>query len=108
MDSKPNLRNVLEFAREVRVCLRNATVIFGRTMPGTGPPDEYALLPWGTHSVVAIRLDDVTRAVPVHTMRWVRHRAICAAQRAGVFSLPSIKAPSQIDMTAPLSNGRRC
>ncbi len=99
MDSRPSLRNVLEFAHEVRVYLRNAKVIFGSTVPGAGP-DQYFVMPWGTHSVVTVRLDEVMHAVPVHAMTWLEHQAICSAQRAGVFARPS--------RSVALPGARRC
>jgi hypothetical protein len=91
MGTKTGVRSVLEFAREVRVYLHNnEAVIVGSVVSGAGtPPDMFRILPWGTTSVVTIRLDEVLRAAPVHGMTWVRQRTICAAQGAGVFKRSS-------------------
>jgi hypothetical protein len=92
MDRRPSLRNVLGFAREVRVHLyNNAAVIVGSTIPGADPTgDVFRILPWGTTSVVTIRLDEVSRAATVHGMTWHEQRMICTAQAAGVFESPPL------------------
>jgi hypothetical protein len=84
------IRNVVEFAREVRIHLRDAQVIFGSvTAAASAHDDDRSVLirPWGLTESKAIRFDDISIASPVKQMGWKRHREIAAAQQAGVFVL---------------------
>ena len=80
------IRNVVDFAREVRIHLRDDHVIFGsvtdRTHRGSG---WFRIRPWGQTAPMAIRFDDVALASTVKQMGWERHREIALAQQAGVF-----------------------
>jgi hypothetical protein len=89
-DHEKTIRNVVEFAREVRVHLRDAQVIFGSVTAVEGAQDDdgsFAIRPWGLAESKAIRFDDTCLASPVKQMDWKRHREIAAAQHAGVFAL---------------------
>jgi len=84
------VRNVVEFAREVRIHLRDAQVIFGSvTATASAHNDDrsFWIRPWGLTESKAIRFDDISIASPVKQMGWKRHREIAAAQHAGVFVL---------------------
>jgi hypothetical protein len=83
------IRNVVEFAREVRIHLRDAQVIFG-SVTATASADNdgsFWIRPWGLTESQAIRFADISVATPVKQMGWKRHREIAAAQHAGVFVL---------------------
>ena len=84
------IRSVVEFAREVRIQLRDAQVIFGSVTAPASPHDEgrsFFIRPWGLTESKAIRFDDISVASSVKQMGWKRHREIAAAQQAGVFVL---------------------
>jgi hypothetical protein len=82
-----SIRGVVDFAREVRIHLRDDHVIFGsvieRTARGTGC---FRIRPWGHTAPMDIRFDDVALASTVKQMGWDRHREIAVAQQAGVFA----------------------
>ena len=90
------IRNVIDFAHEVRVHLHDAQVIFGsvtragkdaaKSSAGDGEKGSFRIKPWGLASSMAIQFDDVSLAAPVKQMGWQRHRAIAAAQQAGIFT----------------------
>jgi hypothetical protein len=84
------IRNVVEFAREVRIHLRDAQVIFGSVTAAASTHDDdrsFWIRPWGLTESQAIRFDEISVAAPVKQMGWKRHREIAAAQHAGVFVL---------------------
>jgi len=84
------IRNVVEFAREVRIHLRDAQVIFGSVTAAARAHDDdgsFLIRPWGLTESKAIRFDEISLASPVKQMGWKRHREIAAAQHAGVFAL---------------------
>jgi hypothetical protein len=81
------IREVVDFANEVRVHLRDERVIFGSVR--RSPLDEiesFRIQPWGLSESTKLRFEHVSLAAPVKQMRWDRHRAIAAAQRAGIFA----------------------
>jgi hypothetical protein len=81
------IRNVVDFAHEVRIHLHDAQVIFGSVTRATnGETGSFRIRPWGLASSMAIQFDDVSLAAPVKQMGWQRHRAIAAAQHAGIFT----------------------
>ncbi|HEX9294326.1 MAG TPA: hypothetical protein VF881_00770 [Polyangiaceae bacterium] len=81
------IRSVVDFAREVRIHLNDAQVIFGSVICGRdGETRSFRIRPWGLADAMAIQFDDVSLASPVKQMGWDRHRAIAAAQQAGVFA----------------------
>jgi hypothetical protein len=108
------IRNVIDFAHEVRIHLHDAQVIFGsvtraanagaKSHPfgcstpsgvpqrlaaapaGDGETGSFRIKPWGLATWMAIQFDDVSLAAPVKQMGWQRHRAIAAAQQAGIFT----------------------
>ena len=81
------IRSVVDFAREVRVHLHDAQVIFGSIMPADrAGVDSFRLRPWGMKQSIEIQFVDVTLATPVKQMGWEQHRAIATAQQAGVFT----------------------
>src|SRR5882724_8369614 len=81
------IRNVVDFAHEVRIHLHDEQVIFG-SVAGivNNETGSFRIRPWGLTESKAIRFDDVTIAAPVKHMGWERHRAIAAAQQAGIFA----------------------
>jgi hypothetical protein len=83
------IRNVVAFAHEVRVELRDSHVIVGSIMLAADcAVGAFRIRPWGLRSAMTVRLDDVARAVPVRRMVWALQRCISAAQVAGVFARP--------------------
>jgi len=81
------IRNVVDFAREVRVHLHDAQVIFGSITPAVrAEADSFRLRPWGMQQSIQIQFADVSLATPVKQMGWEQHRAIASAQQAGVFT----------------------
>jgi hypothetical protein len=83
------IRNVVEFAREVRIHLRDARVIFGTVAAATGANDgsgSCLIRPWGLTEPKVFRFDEISLASPVKQMGWKRQREIAAAQHAGVFA----------------------
>ena len=81
------IRSVVDFAHEVRLLLHDEQVIFGSvsSVP-KGDGGSFLIRPWGVSSAMAIQFDDVSVATSVKQMGWDRHRAIAAAQQAGVFA----------------------
>ena len=81
------IRTVVDFAREVRILLHDARVIFGSvTATSKQETGSFRIRPWGMTESTTIKFEDVSIAAPVKQMGWDRHRAIAAAQRAGVFA----------------------
>jgi hypothetical protein len=88
------IRNVVDFAHEVRIHLNDSQIIFGSVMPfAAAEIGTFRIRPWGLPSPMAIRFDDVCRAVPVKQMAWLRHRSIAAAQLAGNFARGMARPP---------------
>jgi hypothetical protein len=84
------IRNVVDFALEVEVRLRDSQVIYGSVVPlVSGEPDAFRIRPWGLSAPIAIRFDDVFRAAPIKRMAWQKQRLIAAAQLAGIFRAPT-------------------
>jgi hypothetical protein len=80
------IREVVDFAHEVRIHLHGAQVIFGSVTPPSAEENgSFRIRPWGHASFMDIQFDDVALASPVKQMGWERHRAIAAAQQAGIF-----------------------
>jgi hypothetical protein len=83
-----SIRNVVDFAHEVRVQLHDSQVIFGSVISlGDGEVGAFRIRPWGLTSPMAIRFDDVFRAAPIKRMAWQKQQSIAAAQLAGIFQL---------------------
>ncbi len=81
------IRNVVDFAHEVRIHLHDEQVIFGScTAAANTEAGYFRIRPWGLTESKAIKFDDVSIASPVKHMGWERHRAIAAAQQAGIFA----------------------
>ena len=81
------IRSVVDFAREVRLLLHDEQVIFGSvTSEPKGDKGSFLIRPWGVASSMVVQFDDVSVATSVKQMGWDRHRAIAAAQQAGVFA----------------------
>jgi hypothetical protein len=81
------IRSVVEVAREVRLQLRDTQVIFGSIAPASRDNDgSFRIRPWGIPQPVNIRFMDVAVAATVRHMSWTQHRAIAAAQQAGIFT----------------------
>lgn len=81
------VRSVVDFAREIRVHLRNESIIFGSVKQAAERCDPtFRILPWGVKQPIEVRFADVTLATPVKQMGWKQHCAIATAQKAGVFA----------------------
>jgi hypothetical protein len=81
------IRSVVDFAREVRIHLRDMQVIFGSVgEPADREPGSFRIRPWGHKQSMDIQFDDVVLASTVKQMGWDRHRAIAVAQQAGIFT----------------------
>jgi hypothetical protein len=81
------IRNVVDFAHEIRIHLHDAQVIFGCVTARTGNETRtFRIRPWGMSESKEIKFDDVSIAASVKQMGWERHRAIAAAQHAGIFA----------------------
>jgi hypothetical protein len=93
------IRNVVGFAHEVRVQLRDSHVIVGRIVLAEHAVDSFRIRPWGVKSTMNVRFDDVARAAPVRRMLWAEQRTISEAQIAGVFARP---ARGQASSVAPI------
>jgi hypothetical protein len=94
------IRSVVDFAHEVRIHLHDERVIFG-SVAGRAPDKNrsFRIRPWGVTESTTILFDDVSVAAPVKQMGWERHRAIAAAQRAGIFT----PHPKSKPLNAPAS-----
>jgi hypothetical protein len=80
-------RGVLDLAREVRIHLHDARVIFGTIVSVVNRDARHFLIrPWGLRVPMTIGYDAVSHAVPVKLMVWKKQRDISAAQRTGDFS----------------------
>lgn len=81
------IRGVVDFAREVRIHLRDTQVIFGSVMGAAERGTTFfRLRPWGLTKTIDVPFDDVVLASTVKQMGWERHRAIAVAQQAGIFT----------------------
>ena len=81
-----HIRSVIGAAREVRLCLHDARVIFCSVISSSGSgADSFVVQPWGVVTQTTIKYDDVYRAASVTEMGWQRQKAISRAQLAGVF-----------------------
>ena len=75
------MRTVITFAREVRIRLRNAGVIFATVIAPASTNDEsYVVRPWGVTWTTTYFYANVARVAPVRRMKWETQRAICAMQ----------------------------
>jgi hypothetical protein len=82
-----HIRSVIGVAHEVRLCLHDSRIIFGRMISPSAPSaDSFVVLPWGVKTPTTIRYDDVWRAASVTEMVWQRQKAISRAQLAGIFA----------------------
>jgi hypothetical protein len=80
------VRNVVDFAREVRIILLDSQVIYGSVIPDARAlVGAFLIRPWGLNSAMTIRFDAVYCAAPVKQMDWQKQRTISTAQAAGVF-----------------------
>jgi hypothetical protein len=85
-------RGVLDLAREVRIHLHDARIIFGTIVSVANRDARHFLIrPWGLRLPMTITYDAVTHAVPVKLMVWKKQRDISAAQRTGDFSGATLK-----------------
>jgi hypothetical protein len=81
------IRGVVDFAREVRIQLRDMQVIFGSITPAVRTQTgSFRIQPWGLKQSVEVRFMDVAVAATVRQMGWTQHRAIATAQQAGIFT----------------------
>jgi hypothetical protein len=80
------IRNVVDFAHEVRILLNDARVIFGSVGAEGSDKGSFRIRPWGLAESKVIQFDQVSLAAPVKQMAWERHRAIASAQQAGIFA----------------------
>jgi hypothetical protein len=81
------VRDIVDVAREVRVHLRDEQVIFGTVTPTErAEGGSFRIRPWGTKESIQIQFAAVALASAVKQMGWLQHRAIAAAQQAGIFT----------------------
>jgi hypothetical protein len=81
------IRGVVDFAREVRIHLRDMQVIFGSVMGAAERGSAvFRLRPWGVRTTIDVPYDHVVLASTVKQMGWEQHRAIASAQQAGIFT----------------------
>jgi hypothetical protein len=81
------IRGIVDFAREVRIHLRDMQVIFGTVArPADRGAETFRIRPWGLTESMDIQFDDVVLASTVKEMGWERHRAIAVAQQSGIFT----------------------
>lgn len=77
------IRNVLVSAREVRIRLRGAGIVFASVVGTEGDDREsFVVRPWGVPATRRYLFEDVAGATPVRRMGWLQQRAICASQAA--------------------------
>jgi len=82
------IRGIVDFAREVRIHLRDMQVIFGSVAERAGrETGSFRIRPWGMTESMDIPFADVVLASTVKQMGWERHRAISVAQQSGVFTM---------------------
>src|SRR5258707_15063269 len=87
-------RGVLDLAREVRIHLHDARIIFGTIVSVANRDARHFLIrPWGLRLPMTITYDAVSHAVPVKLMVWKKQRDISAAQRTGDFSGAILRPP---------------
>ncbi len=75
------IRNVIGFAREVRIRFHDAHEIFASVV-GTADKngDSFVVRPWGIKSTRRFMYEDVARATPVRNMAWEKQQEIYASQ----------------------------
>jgi hypothetical protein len=75
------LRNVIAFAREVRIRFHDAHEIFASVVAAEAKNgDSFVVRPWGVSSTRKFLYEEVARATPVRNMAWEKQREIYAAQ----------------------------
>lgn len=75
------LRNVIGFAREVRIRFHDAHEIFASVVSAEAKNgDSFVVRPWGVSSTRKFLYEEVARATPVRNMAWEKQREIYAAQ----------------------------
>jgi len=80
------VRNVVDFASEVRLDLCDAKVVVGSIVFSKEPSvEQFEIRPWGLAKAIVVRFDHVVHAAPVRRMVWAEQRRISSAQMAGVF-----------------------
>jgi hypothetical protein len=79
-----SMRNVIAFAREVRIRFRDSSVIFASVLEEDGPPrdESFVARPWGVNWSRTFFYENVSRVAPVRRMSWLAQKAICAKQLA--------------------------
>jgi hypothetical protein len=76
-----DVRNVLGFAHEVRIVLRDRRVIFASVICAEDRErDSFVIQPWGVRGRMTVAFEDVARATPVTHMNWEWQRSITALQ----------------------------
>jgi hypothetical protein len=76
-----DVHNVLAFAHEVRIALRDARVIFASIVSVEDlQGDSFVIQPWGVRAQMTLAYADVARATPVTHMNWEQQRSITALQ----------------------------
>jgi hypothetical protein len=96
------IKNIVGFAHEVRIYMRDSRVIVGHILgAAAGRTEAFVLRPWGSTAHMTVRIGDISRAVMVRRMTWQRQRTIAAAQLAGVFvdSIPARVRGRRVDAT---------
>ena len=73
-----SMKNVVTFAREVRIRLRDARIIFASIV--SAQEDAFVVRPWGVPWTLTLRYAETSLVVPVRHMGWQAQQAICKSQ----------------------------
>ena len=92
MTNERILRNVLTLAREVRIQMRDRSVIYATVV--SSDASVFLVRPWGASTTIALRFEAVSSARPVR-MGWQQQRVISAAQFARSMLAPIASASAR-------------
>ena len=79
-----SMKNVVTFAREVRIRLRDTRIIFASIVSAQDPieSDAFVVRPWGVPWTTTFRYAEAALVAPVRHMGWQAQQAICRKQSA--------------------------
>jgi hypothetical protein len=88
---RDSMRNVIAFAREVRIRLRDSRVIFASVVGDEvrARDESFVVRPWGVKWTSTFLYESVSRIAPVRRMSWAAQKAICAKQSATLHAEPA-------------------
>ncbi len=96
------LRNVIAFAREVRIRFHDTHEIFASVIaaePKNG--DSFVVRPWGVSTTRKFLYEEVARATPVRNMAWEKQREIYAAQAISL--APAVVGAEPVPVAVPVA-----